>query len=397
MNIPIARPFFDEQEKNAVTIPLETGWVVQGPKVQEFEQSVAKYTGAGFACATTSCTTALHLALRACGIGPGDEVIVPAFTFIASANAIEYTGAKPVFVDIDLQTYNIDTTQLDKAITRQTKAIMPVHLFGLCANMEPVLALAKAHNLKVIEDAACGMGGFYNKKHAGTMGDAGCLSFHPRKSITTGEGGMVLTSLPEIAQQVQIMRDHGAEISDLQRHKDPTAVLLPEYNCLGYNYRMTDIQGALGIEQMKKLPLIMEKKCILVDRYNQRLSKFDWLIPPCVPEGYIHGYQSYVCLFTPRPVSKNISPGQLKILHTKRNQLMVYLGQKGIATRQGTYAVHALGYYQNKYKLKPWDYPDVWIADQLTLALPLYPQMTVEEQDYVVESLKSFESYLKVI
>ena len=259
MKIPITKPFFGQEDFEAVQEPLSTGWVVQGPKVKGFEEAVSTFTKAGYARATTSCTTALHLSLIAAGVGPGDEVILPAFTFIASANVIEYVGAKTVFVDIDLETFNMDVSKIEGAITNRTKAIMPVHLFGLCADMGPIMDVAARYRLQVIEDAACAIGSYYKGNHAGTIGTAGCLSFHPRKSITTGEGGMVLTNDSRIDHRVTILRDHGAEVSDLARHEGK-GLLLPEYNVLGYNYRMTDLQGALGISQLSKLPYILEQK-----------------------------------------------------------------------------------------------------------------------------------------
>jgi dTDP-4-amino-4,6-dideoxygalactose transaminase len=351
-----------------------------------FEEAVRSYTGAGYARATTSCTTALHLALVACGVGPEDEVILPSFTFVASANAVEYVGARPVFIDIDLKTFNIDVSRIESAITHRTKAIMPVHLFGLCADMGPVLKIAAKHNLRIVEDAACAIGGFYNGKHAGTMGEVGCFSFHPRKSITTGEGGMVLTDDPELAHQVEILHDHGAEISDLARHEGK-GLLLPQYNTLGYNYRMTDFQGALGVTQMQKLSYILEQKRRLAARYTEALSSPGWLQPPIVPDGYVHGYQAYVCALA-SDSRDGITPDQMGKLRSKRDKLMAYLGQQGISTRQGTHAVHALGFYREKYGIGLWDFPNAWIAENISIALPLYPQMTDGELDFVCDMLR---------
>jgi dTDP-4-amino-4,6-dideoxygalactose transaminase len=386
MNIPITKPFFDDQERKALLEPLDSGWVVQGPKVKAFEEAVKKFAAAKVACATTSCTTALHMAVIACGIGEGDEVLVPAFTFIASANVVEYVKAKPVFVDIDLATYNIDVQQLAAAITPRTKAIMPVHLFGLCADMNPILDLAAKHRLRVIEDAACAIGGFYQGKHAGTMGDVGCLSFHPRKSITTGEGGMVLSNNPEIGRKIEILRDHGAEMTDLARHEGQT-LLLPDYRTLGFNYRMTDFQGALGYTQMQKLPLILDRKRMLADRYREKLANLNWLRLPSVPADCLHGYQAFVCLFAADSIA-NVTETSLEALYNKRNDFMNRLAKLGVSTRQGTHSVHALTYYENKYNLRPWSFPKSWIAEKLTLALPLYPSMTEEEVDFVCDSVK---------
>jgi dTDP-4-amino-4,6-dideoxygalactose transaminase len=379
MRIPIARPYFDDREKRALAAVLDSGWIVQGPKVAEFEKSVCAYSGARYAKATTSCTTALHLALVACGVGPGDEVIMPSFTYIATANAVEYVGAKPVFVDIDLKTFNIDASQIRARISKKTKAIMPVHLFGLCADMGPILRLAKERGLKIIEDAACALGGWYKSRHAGTIGDCGCLSFHPRKSITTGEGGMLLTNSREIADKVEGLRNHGAEVSDLARHKKG-GHLLPEFNMLGFNYRMTEFQAAIGIEQMNKFPRILEAKMGLAGFYNDNLP--DFLTPPAVPDGYSHGYQAYVCLFRSKKQSS------LKKQNEERNSMMSALEKEGISTRQGTHAVHALGYYKRKYGIAGTDLPNSLKAEYLSIALPLYMGMSRAEQEHIIGRIK---------
>jgi len=342
MRIPITKPYFGAEERAAVLEPLDTGWVVQGPKVAEFERLFAEYAKVSYALATTSCTTALHLALVALGVGPGDEVILPAFTFIATANVIEHQEARPVFADIDLRTFNIDVSQIESRITERTKVIMPVSLFGLSADVEPIIELARQYDLYVVEDAACGVGAWYNGHHAGTLADIGCVSFHPRKAITTGEGGMVLTNSEELAGKIRSLRDHGATKSDLQRHGSKRGFLMPEYNMAGYNYRMTDLQGAVGVAQIGKLRYILERRIALARRYDQALENLEWLETPYTPEGYVHGYQSYVCLFRPEEPTM----GNVEELHERRSALMERLEDKGIATRQGTQAVHVLGYYQ---------------------------------------------------
>jgi dTDP-4-amino-4,6-dideoxygalactose transaminase len=375
MRIPIAKPYFDNREKKALSDVLDSGWVVQGPRVAEFENIICSYTGSKYAKAVTSCTTALHLALIACGIGRGDEVIVPSFTYIATANSVEYVGARPVFIDIDLATFNIDVSKIEDKISKKTKAIIPVHLFGLCADMDPILKLAKKYKLKVIEDAACVLGGWYKGRHGGTMGDCGCLSFHPRKSITTGEGGMLLTNNREIAEKVEALRNHGAEVSDLARHKKG-GFLLPEFNMLGFNYRMTEFQGAIGVEQMNKFPEILEAKRELAAYYDYNLP--DSLIPPNVPSRYLHGYQAYVCLFS------GVKHPSLKKQNKKRNEMMALLEKEGISTRQGTHAVHALGYYRKKYNILAEDFPNSLKAEYLSMALPLYKGMGKTEQEYII-------------
>ena len=374
MKIPIAKPYFGPEEKQAVIEPLNTGWVVQGPKVQEFENMVARVIGVEHAIAVSSCTTALHLALVGLVIGIGDEVIVPSFTYVATANAIEYAGATPVFCDIDLDTFNIDVKQIESKITDKTKAIIPVHLFGLSADMNPIMKLAEKYGLKIIEDAACALAAQYEGRAAGGIGDVGCFSFHPRKIITTGEGGMLITNNSNLAERLRALRSHGATISDLARHKKG-GFLLPEFNLLGYNYRMTDLQGAIGVEQMKKLDWIIENRIRLAQRYDEMLEDIDWLKIPYVPPNSKHTYQSYVTLVTENsPLS--------------RNDIMQKLEDAGVSTRQGTHAVHTLGYYKQKYGFQESDFQNSLKADRQSMALPLFPQMTDEEQNYVVKGIK---------
>lgn len=382
-SIPITLPVFGREERRIIQKPLETGWVVQGPYVRQFEEKFAAFTHAPHAVATTSCTTALHIAVAALGLRPGDEVIVPAFTWVATPNVVEYMGAKPVFCDVDLKTFNIDPKQIEELITPRTVGIIPVHLFGLCADMKPILKLAARHRLWVVEDAACAVGTWSQGQHAGTFGDAGCFSFHPRKSITTGEGGMITTKSDKLAQTSRSMRDHGASRSDLARHQAKSAFLLSEYNVLGYNFRMTDIQGALGCAQMDRLEKILTLRRKHARYFDEGLRALPWLAAPVTPKGDLHGYQAYVCLFQPEePTLKNA-----RKLHERRNQLMTELEAEGISTRQGTHAPYRVGYYRRKYGFKDADFPGAYMAELLSIALPLYPQMTRAQQDRVLAAL----------
>ena len=384
MKIPITKPVFGPAELRAVQQPLESGWVVQGPYVKEFEDKFSAFSGAEFSIATTSCTTALQIAVAILGLQPGDEVIVPAFTWISTANVVEFMGAKPVFCDIDLRTFNLDVGQIEPLITPRTVGIIPVHLFGLCAEMEPILEIAGRHNLWVVEDAACAFGAWYQGQHAGTFGAMGCFSFHPRKSITTGEGGMITTQRGDYDRLARTLRDHGASRSDLARHAGKASFLLAEYNHLGYNYRMTDLQGALGSAQMERAAWILAERARCAQVYDHLLAGMAWLATPVVPDGYVHGYQAYVCLFRPeRPALANV-----EMLHEKRNRVMMALEAKGIATRQGTHAPVILGYYAGKYNLRPDQFPQAYLADHLSLTLPLYPQLTEAEQELVVTELE---------
>jgi perosamine synthetase len=383
VTIPITKPLFGEEELRAVQRPLESGWVVQGPFVAEFEEKFRNYTGAAHAIATTSCTTALQVAAAALGVGPGDEVLVPAFTWVATANVVEERGAVPVFCDVELATYNVDVDALADRATARTVGIVPVHLFGLPADLDPILELARSRGLWVVEDAACSLGGRYRGVHTGTLGEFGAFSFHPRKSITTGEGGMLTTGRDELGALARSLRDHGASKSDLQRHEEAGAFLLSEYDRVGWNYRMTDIQGALGSAQMDRLEGILSARRRVAERYAEALADLEWLRTPEVPEGLVHGWQAYVCLYAP----DEPAPDRVDGLHRRRNELMDRLEREGIATRQGTHAAFLAGQFVRKYGLSPADFPNAYAADRLTLALPLYPQLTDDEQERVVEAL----------
>lgn len=390
LNIPITKTIFGDEEKEAIVKPLETGWVVQGPNVSKFQNMFADFTGSKFAHAASNCTTALHLGLEAMGITRGDKVIVPSFTYVASANSVEYTGAEVVFCDINLRTFNIDETKLEEFIKTDSsiKAIMPVNLFGLCANMPYIMELAKKYNLKVIEDSACGFDGWIGDKHSGTFGDCGCFSFHPRKSICTGEGGMLITNDETIANKVSQLKDHGASKSDLQRHKEKGGSLLPDFTMRGYNYRMTDMQGALGVCQMDKKEYIMNGRREVAAKYDIALNEISQLVTPYVPENYKHGYQSYVCVFTGGEDISNLTKEQIDRINIKRNIFMEKLENMTIATRQGTHAVHTLGYYKNKNNFNDEDFLMSYAADRLSIALPLYAGMSDEEFSYVISNIQ---------
>ncbi|MBI2193194.1 MAG: DegT/DnrJ/EryC1/StrS family aminotransferase [Planctomycetes bacterium] len=385
MKIPITKPYFGEEERRLLLQPLETGWVVQGPFVRQFEEKFCAFTGSPHAVATTSCTTALHLAMRLVDLRPGDEVIVPAFTWIATPNVVEYLGGRPVFVDIDLRTFNLDVRQVSSRITSRTVGILPVHLFGLCAEMDSIQETARRNSLWVVEDAACAVGARYRGKHAGTMGEIGAFSFHPRKSITTGEGGILTTGRKDFDALARTLRDHGASRSDLDRHSGRAGFLLADYEHLGYNYRMTDLQGALGCAQMDRLEWVLAQRSRLADGYRRSLEKLSWLETPAVPDDGVHGYQAYVCLFRPEEPSL----ANAERLHARRNDLMARLEARGVATRQGTHAPVLLDFYAGKYALRPEQFPNAYLADRLTLALPLYAQMTDEEQTAVVAELEA--------
>ena len=375
--IQISLPVTGEEEWQAAKEPFMTGWLTSGPKVAEFEKLFAQRHDVKHAYAVTSATTALHLALVALGVSAGDEVIVPAFTWVSTANVVLYCGATVVFADIDPVTFNIDINDLKKRITSKTKAIIPVHLFGLCADIDAIKAIAP--NIPLVEDGACAAGSGYKGKAAGSLGDIGCFSFHPRKSVTTGEGGMITTNNDQLGEMIGILRNHGASLSEEQRHKGPKPYILPDFNMMGFNYRMTDIQGAVGVVQIKKLDTFIDERQKWADFYTKELANIPWLRTPQVPNGYKHGWQSYV-LF----IDETKSP-------MKRNDMMEYLQQQGISTRPGTHAVHMLGYYANTFNIKPHDYMGAFQCNEYSMSIPLHNKMNEEDFKYVVEKIKSIK------
>ena len=385
-NVPIARTSLTEDEINSVLEPLRSGWLVQGPQVKSFEEKWCAFTGAPHSLAVTSCTTGMHLAVAALNLGPGDEVIVPAFTWISTANVIEHQGATPIFCDIDLETFNIDVTQIEGLITERTVGILPVHLFGLAADMDPIMAIAKKHGLWVIEDSACGFGATYGGQHVGHFGNAGAFSFHPRKAITTGEGGMVTTADAELATKIQQLRDHGAVMSDLQRHLGPKPYLLADHIHAGYNQRMTDIQGALGATQMQRASAIIEERRNIAKAFDAAFAGLEAFKTPFVHERYGHGYQSYPCLLE--------FSGSISEINERRNSWMEVLQNKGISTRPATHAVHMLSFYKDKYGLKPEDFPNAHKANDCSISLPLFHGMTASEKDRVISVVtETFPSF----
>lgn len=308
------------------------------------------------------------------GIGPGDEVIVPAFTWVATANVVLYCGATPVFVDVDRATFNLDPALVGGKVTARTKAIIAVHLFGLCADIDAIREAAP--EIPIIEDAACAAGSAYKGRHAGTLGVASAFSFHPRKSITTGEGGMVTTNDPVLADRCNSLRNHGASVSEETRHAGPKPYVLAEFNLLGFNYRMTDLQGAVGQVQLRKLDQYIDERQRWAEFYQRELADIKWLRTPDSPAGSRHGWQSFVCFVDESKAGLT------------RNSIMEDLQVRGISTRPGTHAVHMLGYYRERYGFQPGDYPAARDCDALSMAIPLHNRMTEDDYRYVVDTLR---------
>lgn len=375
--IKLTDSVFDQREIENLQTCLDSGWVTQGPFVDRFEEMICKAQGVKHALAVTSCTAGLHISVQALGLGPDDEVIVPAFTWVTTANAAEYSGAKAVFVDIDPLTFNIDPTAIEAAVTSRTKAIIAVHLFGLAAPMDAIRAIANKHDLFVIEDAACAIGTHYRGQPVGALGDIGCFSFHPRKAVTTGEGGAVTTNNEELAEHIDAMRNHGSIGPPPQEANNRQPWTMARFAMLGFNYRMSDIQAAVGVAQMEKLESIVNQRVARAGRYTALLKdKFgDIGLPgdPDSPPG--HSYQSYVI--------RVLDGGR-----TRRNAIMLALQKQGIETRPGTHAVHRLEYYREKYDLRTEDYPNAASCEGLTITLPLSPRMSDEDQDWVVGQLQ---------
>jgi dTDP-4-amino-4,6-dideoxygalactose transaminase len=371
----LASPLFDEAEIDLIRRCLASGWVTQGPLTQRFEELVGLRHSAKHAIATTSCTAALHLAVAALDLRPGDEVIVPALTWVTSAHCAEYVGARPVFADIDLATYNLHPEALAAAITPRTRAVVVVHLFGLAADMDAILAIARRHDIAVIEDAACGIGTTFSGRPVGTLGDVGCLSFHPRKVITTGEGGMVLTNRDDLASVVRSLRNHGSTGLPSREVEPHGPWTMATFGRVGYNLRLSDIQAAVGVAQMGKLDGLLAERRARANRYSELLSDFQQIaLPNQAGDVSGHTYQSYVI---------RIADGDRK----RRNAVMSRLAEWEIETRPGTHAVHRLSYYQKKYGLKPGDFPNAAAGEDTTIALPIFPMMTDSDQDKVIEAL----------
>jgi dTDP-4-amino-4,6-dideoxygalactose transaminase len=362
--IPLAAPWTGDDELAEVGAVLASGYLSQGPKVAEFEQLVAKLVGSRHAVATSSCTTAMHLALVALDIGLGDEILVPDFTFPATANVVVQQGAVPVLVDVQPGTYNVEPAALAAHLTERTRAIMPVHLFGLSADLDPCLAFARNHGLAVIEDAACALGSTYRSRPCGSLGDVGCYSFHPRKVITTGEGGMVVTDDDDLAARLRLFRSHGGVRAGGRF----------TFHEAGFNYRLSDVHAALGVAQMRRLPDILARRRALADRLSKRLAAVGGVTPPSEPAWAGHVFQAYVtCL------DEGVD----------RDAVVAGLAAHGIETTIGTYALHAQPFFGRTYGYRPGDLPWSYAASHQTLALPLYPQMTEDQADLVADALET--------
>ncbi|HEX2053878.1 MAG TPA: DegT/DnrJ/EryC1/StrS family aminotransferase [Actinomycetota bacterium] len=369
MKIPVTVPLCGEEEKALLAEVIDSGWLTQGSFVERFEQAVASYLGVGHAVATTSCTTAMHIALLLHGIGSGDEVILPSYTWIATANVVRMVGATPVFADIDLRTYNVTPETIAERITHRTKALLPVHQMGMPLDVQAISQLGRDHGLVTVEDAACGLGSRYIEEPVGASGNLACFSFHPRKVITTGEGGMIVTDDASLAERARALTHHGASISDVRKHQagSLSTLLSEEFAEVGYNYRLTNLQGAVGLAQMSRLEDILIRRREIASRYNEQFAGMPYVIPPFVPSGAAPNWQTYALR-----IAEDSPVG--------RDQLAQDLLDAGIACRPGLIACHR----QPAYRGFEQHLPQTEQALRTVLTLPIYPQMTLEEQDYVV-------------
>jgi len=370
--IPIAKPYLNQEDAQAAYDVIMSGWITQGPRVQEFEEKFAAYTGAKYAVAVSNCTTGLHLAMIVAGIGSGDEVICPSMSYIATANCIMYTGAKPVFAEVHPETYNLDVADAEQRITSKTKAILLAHQIGMPADIDAFRALCDKHNLVLIEDAACAAGSSYKGKKIGSHSDLVCFSFHPRKVISTGDGGMVTTNNEAFAARMKLLRQHGMSVNAGARH-GATKIIFEDHLEVAYNYRMTDIQAAVGIRQLEKLDWIVEERRKIAQRYLTELADIACIRLPKEESGYFTNWQSFSIFLKPEaPLT--------------RNELMQALLDKGIASRRGVMTSHRETAY--KEYCRDLSLPRTEDACDRSIIIPLYVPMNDEDITTVIKGLR---------
>ncbi|MBP7557252.1 MAG: DegT/DnrJ/EryC1/StrS family aminotransferase [Chitinophagaceae bacterium] len=371
--IPIAKPYLTAEDAQAAYDTILTGWITQGPRVAEFEEKFAQYTGARYAVAVSNCTTALHLSMIVAGIGAGDEVICPSMSYIATANSIKYVGAKPVFAEVNPVTYNLDPEDVARRITPRTKAILLVHQIGMPADIDAFSALAQKHNLHLIEDAACAVGSSYKGKKIGSHSSLVCFSLHPRKVISTGDGGFITTDNEAYYHRLRLLRQHGMSINDRVRHES-AKVMFEDHVEVGYNYRMTDIQAAVGIQQLAKLDWIVEERRKIAKQYQAAFADIPFIRVPREAEGYFTNFQSFsIYLKKDCPVS--------------RNDLMQRMLDAGVSTRRGIMTAHRETAY--KQECAGLSLPVSEDAADNSIILPLYIPMQQADIDKVIQVFRS--------
>jgi len=372
--IPIAKPYLTKDEAQAAYDTILSGWITQGPRVAEFEEKFANYTGAKYAVAVSNCTTGLHLAMIVAGIKSGDEVICPSMSYIATANCIKYVGATPVFAEVSSHTYNLDIVDTEKKITSKTKAILLVHQIGMPADIDAFQTLCRKYNLKLIEDAACAAGSSYNGNKIGSHSELVCFSLHPRKVISTGDGGMITTNNEDYYNRLKLLRQHGMSINDRVRHES-SKIIFEDHLEIGYNYRMTDIQASVGIKQLEKLDWIIEERRKIAKQYHEALKDIQCIQLPIEADGFFSNYQSYSIYL------KDNCP-------LRRNDLMQKMLDSGISTRRGIMTIHR----ETAYKIE-------CISNKLPISeevsdnsiiIPLYVPMEPEDVEKIITHLMLF-------
>jgi perosamine synthetase len=369
--VALAKPSFSNEEEQALIEVIRSGWVTQGPKVAEFEERFADAVGADHAVAVTSATTALFLSLHALGIGPGDEVVVPSLTFIASVNPIVHVGATPIFADVDPRTFNLDPDALEAALTPRTRAVMLVHQLGLPADLDEIQRRASARGVAVIEDSACALGSVYKGRPIGSSKNLNCFSFHPRKVIVTGEGGMMTTPDAPLAARLRRLRHQGMSISDVERH-NADRVITETYPEVGFNFRMSDLHAAVGLAQLRKLDSFVARRRAIAARYDEALGEFPDVTAPHVPDFAQPNYQSYMA---------RLNRGD----RTLRDSLLDAMFRRGVATRRGLMAVHKEESYAHVPIRGSLEHTEA--ADAQSFVLPIHQGLTDDDQQYVIDSL----------
>ena len=370
--IPVARPTLGPEEEAEVLAALRSGWITQGPRVLEFERRFAAAVGAKEAIAVTNGTVALFLGLHVLGIGAEDEVIVPSLSFIATANAIRHTGATPAFAEVDPRTYNLDSRSVESVVSARTRAILVVHQLGLPADLDALAAIAAKHGLSVVEDAACAVGSRHRGQPIGSGANLACFSFHPRKVITTGEGGMLTTSDPAMAARLRILRHQGMSVSDLERHH-ASRVITETYDEAGYNFRLSDLHAAVGLAQLRKLDALLQRRRAIAARYDAAFDGHPTVVPPHVPDYADPNYQSYIVRLRGASAAR-------------RNAFLDAMGRRGVATRRGLMAIHREACYAGAPRATSLRHTEE--ADAQTVILPMHGELQTEEQRRVIRAVE---------
>ena len=374
--LPFALPDIDEEEIQEVVDTLRSGWITTGPKTKQFEQDFSSYIGGNVnAIAVNSATAGLHLTLEAIGINPGDEVITTPYTFTATAEVIRYLGAHPIFVDIDPLSFNIDSKNIEKAVTPKTKAIIPVHFGGLACEMDEIIKIARQYDLKIIEDAAHALPATSNGKNIGGLDtDATIFSFYATKTITTGEGGMIVTKNPAIAERCRIMRLHGISRDVFDRYNSIKPSWQYDVIAPGYKYNLTDIAAAIGIHQLKKTARFQTRRKLIAERYNVSFAELPVILPPNTNDSELHAWHLYVIRLTEKA---GIS----------RDEFIKQMAERGIGCSVHFIPLHILTYWKEKYNLKQMDYPNAYNAYLNAVSLPIYTKMTDEDVARVITTV----------